>query len=94
MEWWTGISIALCVIALGVILGAYVCYRMAFYAKPRVRTEEYSYPEGEAYVPHYPQMLAWMKETRATPHEDVEITSFDGLTLRGKYYEYKKITRD
>ena len=22
------------------------------------------------------------------PHEDVEITSFDGLTLRGKFYEY------
>ena len=29
-----------------------------------------------------------MKEVRALPHEDVSITSFDGLTLRGKYYEY------
>jgi len=25
---------------------------------------------------------------RAMPHEDVQITSFDGLTLCGKYYEY------
>jgi len=29
-----------------------------------------------------------VKACRATPHEDVEIISFDGLKLRGKYYEY------
>lgn len=29
-----------------------------------------------------------MKEVRALPHEEFSITSFDGLTLRGKYYEY------
>jgi dipeptidyl aminopeptidase/acylaminoacyl peptidase len=29
-----------------------------------------------------------VRESRATPYEEVEITSFDGLKLRGRYYEY------
>ena len=39
------------------------------------------------YEPHREQMIAWMKEVRSLPHQDVQIKSFDGLTLRGKYYE-------
>ena len=35
-------------------------------------------------------MVAWMKETREMPHEKVSVSSFDGLTLRGRYYEYQK----
>jgi pimeloyl-ACP methyl ester carboxylesterase len=33
-------------------------------------------------------MIDWIMQTRAMPHKDVEITTFDGLTLRGKYFEY------
>jgi fermentation-respiration switch protein FrsA (DUF1100 family) len=35
-------------------------------------------------------MIAWTEMLRNLPHENVSITSYDGLTLRGKYYEYKK----
>ena len=31
-----------------------------------------------------------MKQFRSLPHKKVEITAFDGLKLRGKYFEYKK----
>ena len=78
------------VLAVAVFVTAYVCFRMAFYSKDRVIGEEFLFPDGELYEPYHPQMLAFMKETRSAKHEDVEIKSFDGLTLRGKYYEYQK----
>lgn len=73
-----------------VLLTAYICYRMAFYAPARKPTapDTYPIPEGDIYEPHREKMTVWIKETRALPHETVSITSFDSLTLRGNYYEY------
>ena len=72
------------------ILTAYICYRMAFYAPKRtpVGPDEYPIPEGSIYEPFREQMVAWMKECRAMDRENVSIRSFDGLTLRGYFYEY------
>ena len=72
---------------MAVRIVAYICYRMAFYADRKPSEEEYPIPEGEIYEPYREQMVAWMKETWQMPHEDMEIVSFDGLILRGKYYE-------
>ena len=52
--------------------------------------EEFSTPKGEIYDPYRKRMVELMKETRQIPHTAAEVTSFDGLRLRGKYYEYKK----
>ena len=74
-----------------IVLGiAWVCYRMAFYAsdKDKSQKEEYPIPDGKIYEPYRESMVRWIKEVRALPHEDLEITSHDGLTLRGRYYEY------
>ena len=71
-----------------VMLTAYICFRMAFYATRNETNEEFPIPEGDIYLPYRDQMIAWMKEVRQLPREDVTIGSFDGLTLRGKYYEY------
>ena len=79
-------SILLVLVFAARIVG-YVCYRMAFYADRKPSEEEFPIPEGEIYEPYREQMVAWMKETREIPHEDMEIVSFDGLILRGKYYE-------
>ena len=81
--------LALCLL---VLLISYFCYRKAFYSPPRVplKEDEYVTPPGKIYEVYREKMIAWMKETRAMPCEKVSITSFDGLTLRGKYYEYKK----
>lgn len=73
-----------------ILLIAYICFRIAFYV-PRNKTEksdEISLPEGKIYEPYRDQMTTWIKETRALPQEEVSITSFDGLKLYGKYYEY------
>jgi fermentation-respiration switch protein FrsA (DUF1100 family) len=50
--------------------------------------EECPLREGAVYEPHHAQMIEWIKQIRAMDRRDVSITSFDGLTLRGKYYEY------
>lgn len=72
------------------LLIAYYCYRIAFYAPPRRggQTDEIPIPEGEIYEVFRETMENWVRENRALPQEDVEITSFDGLKLRGTYYEY------
>ena len=77
-------------LALGILGGAYYCYRVAFYAPPRkpLADGEFDFPEGEIYEPYHEKMKHWITDMRSLPQEDVEITSFDGLTLRGKYYEY------
>lgn len=83
--------ILICIIAAAaIVLGtAAVCYFKIFYSKSRrTRAEDdYDLPPGEEYEPFYPQMIEWTKRCRATPHRNVEITSFDGLTIRGRYYE-------
>lgn len=60
-----------------------------FYSRRRPE-EEFPIPPGEAYEAHRENMIKWMKGARSIPHTDVEIRSYDGLTLRGKYYECKK----
>ena len=78
------------VLAVLILLTAYICYRMAFYAsrKEDENADEYAIPEGEIYEPYRERMVAWMKKVRAMPHDQVSARSFDGLTLWGKYYEY------
>lgn len=78
------------IILAAVPLIAYLCFRTAFYvpAGSNIPKEEYPIPEGKIYEPHRDAMLGWMKEVRAMPCEEMSITSFDGLTLHGKYYEY------
>jgi len=72
-----------------ILLIAYICFFMAFYAVRKTKNEEeYPIPPGEVYAPHREQMVAWMKEVRAMPHEDLYIRSFDGLVLHGRYYEH------
>ena len=88
MEWWIWVLITVGVLAVLVLLTAYICFALTFLAQ-RKKTEtdgELDLP-GEIYEPFRDQMVAWMREAAALPHDDVQITSFDGLTLRGKYYE-------
>ena len=82
--------ILLGILAILILLGAYICYRMAFYSPKRKAKDPdvVEIPEGEIYEVYRESMEKWARMTRALPHEDVEVTSFDGLTLRGKYYEY------
>ena len=75
-----------------IVLGAsYVCYRIAFHVvrKDTPKTDAIEIPEGEIYEAFRPEMEAWAREVRAMPRQEFSITSFDGLTLHGKFFEYK-----
>lgn len=85
------IFLAAVALALTVALTtAYLCFRLVFYAKRKAPKEEYPIPDGEIYEEYRAQMTEWIKEMRRSEHQCVEITSFDGLTLRGKYYEFEQ----
>ena len=73
-----------------VVLLSYLCFRIAFYVPPRrnIRPDQIELPPGQIYEVFWDQMRQWTLQARAMPHEDMTVTSFDGLTLRGKYYEY------
>lgn len=75
---------------IAALVAASICFFRIFYNARKGPREEYPTPKGELYDPYRPQMIQWIKQIRAMPHEKVSITSHDGLKLVGKYYEHKK----
>lgn len=73
-----------------VLLVSFICFMVAFYVGKEKVKDEFAIPPGKIYEPYREIMVNWMKEARAMPSKEVSITSFDGLTLYGKYYEYSK----
>ena len=75
---------------LAVLLISYYCFYTGFYAPRKENPDQdaIDLPEGAIYEVFWDSMRKWTAETRNTPHEDFFITSFDGLTLHGKYYEF------
>jgi len=85
-----GLGIAFFIVLM-VLLISFVCFRIAFFSKREKEvSDEFSLPDGEIYKAYKDVMQKWADEVYGTETERVEITSFDGLTLRGKFYEYKK----
>jgi len=76
--------------ALLVLLICYICFRIGFYVPPRKpRDPEFiDLPQGAVYEPFWDKMRKWTVLTRQLPCEHLSVTSFDGLTLTGKFYEY------
>ena len=80
----------LCILAVLTLILSFILFLVIFYVPPRKNQDpdKIDYPPGKIYEPFYDSMKKWILTARATPHEDVSITSFDGLKLCGKYYEY------
>ena len=75
---------------IGVVLMAlFICFLFTYYSPSRrPPKEEFPLPSLAIYQPYHAVMREWMKQTRDTPCQEVSITTPDGLTLRGRYYEY------
>ena len=73
-----------------VAIASYFCFFLAFYMPEKGKTpkSEYEIPQGKIYEPYAEDMIRWMKEVRAMPCREMKVTSFDGLVLTGKFYEY------
>lgn len=89
MHWGLWCVLIIAILALLTLTTSLVCFLIVFYSPKRkpLGEDEYDIPKGEIYEVYREDMIAWTKQIRAMPHEDLEITSFDGLKLRGKYYE-------
>jgi fermentation-respiration switch protein FrsA (DUF1100 family) len=88
----TAFLITATVFLLAALITALICFFKIFYSPKRKPATDgkIEIPVGDIYEVHRPQLEKWVIESRTKPHLDVEIKSFDGLTLRGKYYEYAK----
>lgn len=88
---WFALGAAFFLVAVVLIL-AYICYRLAFYAPDRdpQTLDDLNIPQNEIYAPFYDKIEKWAHETKNLPYEEFSIISFDGLKLCGKFYEYKK----
>lgn len=82
----TILLIAGCLIG-AIALTAFICFLMAFYAPRRRAIKGFELPPGRIYLPYHDTMKRWNDEVMALNHEDMWITSHDGLKLHGKYYE-------
>ena len=70
----------------------WVCFYRIFYApdkKKQIALNSVA-PEGKIYDPFRNQMREWQNSIQEMEHTDVSVVSFDGLTLRGRYFEHKK----
>lgn len=84
------ISGILLLILAVILLVSYVCFYKVFRPSRRklLNEGEYDLPPGDIYEPFYHQMIKWTDKIRSMKRELMEVKSFDGLTLRGYYYEY------
>ena len=92
MDWYFWVLIAVAFILLATAATAFVCFYMVFYSKggrKPLDLDNFELPEGEVYEEFRGDMIKWVRELRTLEHEDITITSFDGLKLCGSYYEYK-----
>lgn len=78
----------LLIITILVLLTAYICYRIAFWAPKRVLDEDVQIhlPEGEQYLKVREGIERCVNNMLARPFEPVTITTFDGKKLYARYY--------
>lgn len=67
----------------------YVVYDVIFSANKRYMGDDSSLPHGEQFDPYHETITTCVKEVLEIPFEKVEVQSFDGLVLSGKYYHLK-----
>ena len=80
---WLWILFGLCVIVFGILYSAYYyCFRK----NKASMIDECTAPGGKVYEPHAKMITCGIDLVLQHTHEDVYITSRDGLKLHGKYY--------
>ena len=80
--------ILLCLLVAVVLGGSYYAYRVAFYSPMKGR-EDVKFNPRETYTPYREEMRRIYRNLKDLPCEYVATTSYDGLTLSGRYYHVK-----
>ena len=82
--------IVLMTLVVLIFVTAWICFYITCYVpkgKKAGTSGEIELPPGEIYEPFHRQMEQWVRDARACPKEEYFIRSYDGLKLRGVYYE-------
>ena len=81
-------------IIISVLITSYVCYRKTFYSPPRDQKKKKDDPSVKrvaSTLESYHSVIGdWKRRVSSLECQEVSVTSFDGLKLYGKYFEYKK----
>lgn len=79
------ILILLCLILALLLGGGYYAYRIAFFS-PKEGRGDLPVHKGKQYEPHIDEIAQLLQTIIDRPCEFVTVTSYDGLTLSGRYY--------
>ena len=83
-------SVAATSVASGILAGLYATYRMAFHSPKGNQNDDFEYRFTDQTRPMSYKIFRMIGDMHAKEYERVNITSFDGLTLAGRYYEVEK----
>ncbi len=76
--------------ASGLLAGLYATYRIAFHSPNGNQNDDFEYRFTDQTRPMSYKIFRMIGGMHAQEYERVHITSFDGLTLAGRYYEVAK----
>lgn len=74
---------------LAVLIGAYVVYYIAFARNDKRLSGDEEIPDTEYYTPYEEKVVENIRKLKTIEYEDVQINSYDGLKLYGRYYPYE-----
>lgn len=77
------------ILFLAFLAACYYSYTIAFYVPPRTEDPVATEMTGPQYQKVSGRIKAAMDKMSAIPFEELQITSFDGLTLYGRYYHQR-----
>lgn len=64
----------------------FVLYDVIFSGNKKYMSDERSLPKGEQFEPYHSTITSCVDQVLEVPYETVEVVSYDGLRLRGRYY--------
>ena len=88
MEWYYILIICLVSLTLLILITCFICFKMALYSKNK--GYDLTFPNNPIYTTFQSKILEDINDVNKLEHKEITITSFDGLKLFGKYYEYQK----
>ena len=91
MEWYYILLIIIASLILLILLTSLICFFLTFYSTENNKHKKDIYlPDGEQYNFYRPIIHQGIEEAKKMKYIEMSIKSFDGLTLKGKYYELEK----
>lgn len=91
MEWYHYLIIITFTILVLILITTYISFKITFYAnRKKVKSDEFTLPPDPIYQTHKERILEAYKKAKTLNYIEMEITSFDGLKLKGKYFECAK----